>query len=201
MAANRAASAQLLLQIQELIMRAWAGRLLVFRLFVFALLGGCTASSHPPDVSAQNEMWGKYIAGHTSGLVSRSSKIRLLFVNGIVGKDMIGTSADRMIEIDPSIKFSSSFVSEREILIAPAEPLKAGAAYRVRVHLKKMVALPDKLDTYEFQFNVIKPDFDVKVAGLTAGAATQREMSLTGSLTTADIEDSDHVEKMVSAKL
>ena len=182
-------------------MRAWAGPFLLFRLFIFTLLAGCNASSHPPDVPAQNAMWGKYIAGHTSGLVSRNSKIRVLFVNGIVGKEAVGTSADPMIEIDPAVKLSSTFASEREIVITPAQPLKPGTSYRVRVHLKKMVALPDKLDTYEFQFNVIKPDFDVKVAGLTANAGTQREMSLSGILTTADIEDSDHIEKMVGAQL
>ncbi len=182
-------------------MRVWAGRFLVFRFFIFSLLAGCSASSHPPDTGAQNAMWGKYIAGHTAGLVSRNSKIRVLFVDGIVGKDNIGTSADAVIEIEPAVKFTSSFASEREIVIAPAQSLKPGTSYRVRVHLKKLIALQDKLETYEFQFSVIKPDFDVKIAGLAASVATPREMSISGTVTTADIEDGDRVEKMVAAKL
>jgi alpha-2-macroglobulin len=186
---------------QELIMRVWAGSFPLLRFLILTFLAGCTASSHPPDVPPQNASWGKYIAGHTSGLVSRNSKIRVLFVNGVVGKDAVGTSADSMIEIEPTLKYASSFVSEREVVITPAQPLKPNTAYRVRVHLKKMVALQDKLDTYEFQFNVIKPDFDVNVAGLSANAGNTRDMSLSGILTTADIEDSDRVEKMVSAQL
>ena len=182
-------------------MRAWVGRFLLFRLFIVALLGGCSASSHPPDGPKQNAQWGQYIAGHTAGLVSRNSKIRVLFVNGVVGKDAVGTSADRLIELEPATKFSSTFASEREIVITPAQPLTPGTGYRVRMHLKKMIALPEKLDTYEFQFNVIKPDFDVKLAGLTANAGSTREMSLSGTVITADIEDSDRIEKMVSAQL
>ena len=41
----------------------------------------------------------------------------------------------------------------------------------------------------------------MKLAGLTANPGSNREMTLGGILTTADIEDSDRIEKMVSAKL
>ena len=102
-------------------MCAGARSFFLLQLFILTLLAGCSASSHPPDGAAQNATWGKYIAGHTAGLVSRNSKIRVLFVNGIVGKDAIGTSADQLIQIDPAIKFSSTFASERSP-VSPANP-------------------------------------------------------------------------------
>src|SRR5689334_22160707 len=180
-------------------MRLPVGSAALCRLLIVLFLAGCTASSHPPEPSPQNALWGQYIAGHTAGLVSRSTKIRVLFANGMVGKDAIGTSADHLVTLEPSIKFSSTFASEREIVITPAQPLKSGMAYRVRVAMKKLITLPAKLDTYEFQFSVIKPDFDVRLAGLSASGT--REMALAGTLTTADVEDADRVEKMLSALL
>src|SRR5690242_2172714 len=168
---------------------------------IYALLAGCSAPSDPPDASRQHAQWNQYIGGHTAGLVSRNSKIRVLFVNPMVAKDAVGTSADHLLQINPSLSFSSTFVSEREISIAPARPLEPGASYRVRLHLSKIAALPKKLDTYEFHFNVINPDFEVKLSGLTAAANETREMELRGTLTTADVEDSERVETMLSAKL
>jgi alpha-2-macroglobulin len=165
------------------------------------LLAGCSASSDPPDASRQQAQWGQYIAGHTAGLVSRNSKIRVLFVNAMVAKDAIGTSANHLLEIFPPVPFSSTFVSEREILITPGQPLSPGASYRVRVRTNKLAALPEKLDIYEFGFNVIQPDFEVKLSGLSATSGNRAEMALHGTLTTADFEDIDQVEKMVSAKL
>src|SRR5215813_196052 len=106
-----------------------------------------------------------------------------------------------MLVIAAAVKYTSTFASQREVVITPEQPLKPATTYRVRVHLNKMVAPQDKLGTYEFQFNVIEPDFDIKLAGLTATSGNARDMSLAGILTTADVEESERVEKMVSAKL
>lgn len=170
-------------------------------LLIAAALAGCSASSRPPEPQAGNVLWGKYIAGHTAGTISRGSRIRVLFAEGSAVRGRPGTSADSLIDIEPRIRFTSVFAGEREVVITPAEPLEAGKTYRVRMHLRKFVSANDKLDTYEFPVDVMPRDFDVQLGGLVAVSGSAREMTLTGTLTTADYEDAERIESLLGAKL
>ncbi|MDH4190807.1 MAG: MG2 domain-containing protein, partial [Betaproteobacteria bacterium] len=164
---------------------------------------GCDLSGpkQAPEVPPQDASWSQLISAHTTGIVSRKSRLRVVFVSDVAGKEQVGRSAADFIESDPSIDGSATFASEREIVVLPKGDLQAGRHYRVAVRGKGLLGIPEKLQKYEFVFQVIAQDIDVNIAGLSAKEGDDREMLLKGSVVTADEEEAARLEKVLAARL
>ncbi|MEE9614550.1 MAG: MG2 domain-containing protein [Thermodesulfobacteriota bacterium] len=171
----------------------------VLATLVLFLVNACDVPEKEPEVEPQNPLWSEYIGAHTTGLISKESKIRVRFVNEAVDEQRVGQSAEEYIDIRPSIKGSVTFSDTREIVILPDEGLESGRKYHITVKAKKLIDLPEELKDYEFTVQVIKQEFEARVIGLSPNPLNDREMVLRGSLVTADIEDADKIEKVVTA--
>lgn len=157
-------------------------------------------SSAPPKLSAQDPLWSSFISGHTTGLVSRTAKVRVLFVNDVVDANQVGQSAAGIMKVSPSVDGSISFVSPREIVLVPSKELERGKYYRVTIKAKGLQGVPAKLEAYEFLFQVLDQQFEVNVDGLSIDPSNDKLMVLKGSLVTADVEEADKIEKIVAAQ-
>lgn len=160
------------------------------------LVSACDKKDKPRD-----PRWSEYIGEHSAGTVSRRSEIRLRFVNDLVSEERIGQDASDAVTVSPKIAGRILYNGRREIVIRPDQDLKPGGRYLVRVHAKKVGGVPDDLGDYEFSVSVIAQSFEVNVAGLVTDPADTKRQSLLGSLVTADVEDADGVEKVLSAEL
>src|SRR5215471_8115827 len=83
----------------------------------FILLDCSGSGNKPPKLATQDPLWSKYISGHTAGMVSRKSKVRVLFVNDVVSADKVGKDASSVMQVSPSVAGSTTFVSSREIAL------------------------------------------------------------------------------------
>jgi alpha-2-macroglobulin len=168
-------------------------------LFLLLLLAACDRGSTRPEVAPADPAWSSLISGHTAGLVSRKSKIRVVFVNDVVGAEKVGQSADGHLRTSPAVDGSVVFASAREIVLTPEKDLKQGIYYQVTVKPDGLAGIPETLKPYEFVVQAQKQEFEVNVAGLSADAANDKAMTLKGALVTADVEDADRMEKVLSA--
>ena len=175
-----------------------ASTLVIFSLLGLALLSACD-SRKKPEIAAQDPTWSSIISARTSGLISRKSKVRVVFVNDVVGKEMVGQDAGGYLKFAPSIKGSASFVSEREIVFAPQQDLEQGRYYHALLKPKGLTGIPERLDEYEFLFQAMAQEFEVTIAGLTSSPDSDKKMVLTGALVTADVAEAERVEKVLSA--
>jgi uncharacterized protein YfaS (alpha-2-macroglobulin family) len=165
------------------------------------LLAGCDyfGEEKRPDLPAQDPVWSNFISAHASGLVSKKAKIRVMFVNDVVDKAMIGKSATSVVSVDPAVDGSLTFISEREIVLVPGTDLTPGHYYRFTLKPKGLNGIPEGIGQYEFLVQVLAQEFEVNVAGLSASPANDKEMVLNGSLVTADVDDADKIEKILAA--
>jgi alpha-2-macroglobulin len=160
---------------------------------------GCVRSGEgvPPPSAAQDAAWQNIVSAHTTGIVSRHAKIRVLFAGDITKEEMVGRSAGDVLTFEPEIKGVARFGGLREVVFTPSKDLKPGQTYRVRLSPKGLNGVPESLSPYEFAVRIQQPGMEVDVVGLSPENTSS--MSLRGTLTTADVESTAQIEKLLSA--
>ena len=170
-------------------------------LAIFIYMTGCRPSQPEPiDPESQDPLWADVIDSHTSGLVSKKTTVRVRFADDVVVEDHVGEDASAVISIEPPIRGSLTFTSRRDIVLVPDEDLASGQRYRVSLRRSQLIGIPETLRRYQFDFQVIAQQFEVEIHGLTADITGGDGMVLAGVLRTADVEDADVIESMVSAE-
>ena len=170
-------------------------------LFLFVFASACgPAQLDAIDPTTHDPLWADVIDSHTSGIVSKKTTIRVRFADDVVAEDRVGDDASVAISIEPAIRGSLTFASRRDILLVPDEDLASGRRYRVSLRRSQLIGIPETLRRYQFDFQVIAQQFEVEIHGLTADITGADGMVLAGVLRTADVEDADIIESMLSAE-
>jgi uncharacterized protein YfaS (alpha-2-macroglobulin family) len=182
-------------------------QVLLIALATAVVLTGCGGQDTPqtktgpsaPEDSAKPG-WEHYIHQHTSGLIGKTSALRIRFVNDVVPREQVGQPVRDILKTDPRIPGEAMFESPRELVFVPSENLKSGQTYQVSLLTQGLKGFPPDREEYTFEFNVIRQDFELTVIGLNLEPDDNKQMVLKGALETADVEEADLVEKMLSAE-
>ena len=151
------------------------------------------------EVGPQDARWEEHISHHTRGIVSQRERIRVVFFEDLVDVEQVGQSADAMVRVEPAIDGSASFASRREIMVVPGRDLASGGAYRVTLTPGELAGIPADLERYQFVVQVMRRELEVEVSGLGRDPATDDRLALHGTLVTADLDDADAVERVITA--
>lgn len=162
-----------------------------------SIIFSCNTKTKLVDV---DPAFSQYIDSYTSGVISKKNTIRLqLAADASVTHSLNEPVKEELFEFIPAVKGSAYWIDARTIEFKPAEDLKPDQLYEVAFKLGKVMNVPDKFSTFNFNVQTIRPSFQVNDNGLRS---TDKEtMTLTGELTTADVEVSASVEKLLTANL
>ncbi len=163
------------------------------------ITGGCDRAPTLPALPKQDAKWTEYISMHSPARISKNDKIRVMFVNDVIADEKLGKDASDVIEVTPSISGQLTFVTKREIELVPKDKLQSGQRYRVRLYGDRLKDIPSDLKFFEFDVDVIKQEFEVKIDGLTTVSAADANLTLRGTLLSADQEEPAQIEKVLSA--
>lgn len=164
---------------------------LLFILMVI-ILSGCHKKAVPVD-----DKFGQYISAYTSGIISKKSAFRIqLVADALSGHSANETIKESLFSFSPSVKGKAYWVDARTIEFKPDEDLKSNELYKINFCLGKVINVPSKFKTFSFNAEVIKPSFQVEDNGLLG--VDETTMTFSGKVTTADVEDSKTVEKLVT---
>ena len=97
--------------------------------------------------------------------------------------------------IEPAVPASTAFEGSHQIVLEPKIDLQPGI-YRVQVHPQGLRGVRSDLPPYEFRFRVQVPDFEINLRGLEAAGGDL--MRLHGTVISADVEEAQAIEKLVS---
>ncbi|TAE38758.1 MAG: hypothetical protein EAY66_03615, partial [Sphingobacteriales bacterium] len=159
--------------------------------------------SHRPKSNDTNPVFAKYIEAHTSGVISKNDVIKIQFAGEINTLHSTNQVIDNnVLTFSPSIKGKTYWYDERTIAFKPNESLDPGKNYQASLKLHKILAVADDLSTFDFDFEIIKPSFKLEQYGLQAiNNSSLDYLKLTGSIFTADAEESKNIEKLLKASL
>ena len=167
-------------------------------LLVFCVFGldACKPREKEPPAAMEQE-WYRYISAFTSGVVSRKSAVRVLFVNNVAAA---GPAAAGLLEFSPGIDGTTEWKSPRELVFRPKGELKPGREYSAILHIGKILKLPKDFARFSFKFMVTQPQMELLIEGLFA-EDPERPFSqvLRGRIETADEEEAEPVEKILAA--
>jgi alpha-2-macroglobulin len=168
-------------------------------LVLFALLFiGCKKNNKIVKIDPE---FSKYIEAYTTGVISKKSTIRIQLTSDVSTTHTLNeTIKDDLFDFSPSIKGKAYWTDERTIEFKPEKDLQADQLYEIEFNLAKVRKVPSKFSKFTFNVQVIKPSFIVQENGLRAVQNSKDLMTLTGSVLTADVEDSKQVEKMIQIK-
>lgn len=157
-------------------------------------------SCNKKKVITVDPAFAQYIDAYTSGVVSKKSVVRIQLASDVsVSHTVNETVKEDLFELSPAIPGKAYWVNARTIEFKPEKDLNPDELYTVSFRLGKVMNVPSKFKNFQFNIQTIKPAFQIEDNGLRA---TNKElMSLTGVITTADVETSDKVEKVLQASL
>lgn len=170
--------------------------------FVFAGITGLLLISCKQQPAEIDPAFAKYVESFTSGTISKQSPIRIRLSSRFAlhtgGNDPLPGS---LFRFKPAIAGEAYRVDARTIEFRPAENLKAGRMYTATFDLSKVAEVPSQLKEFQFSFQVIEPTFEVVEEGLrVSGNNSPEYMEYSGHVLTADIEEPDQVEKLLTAR-
>lgn len=179
--------------------------LIVVVLLGMLLCGGCGSKkkesvTEAVDEVVNSENWYRYINAHTSGAVSKSATIRVMFHQPVKGAGQgHGPDMTEIMEIEPSVRGQLEWMSDRELLFKPSESLESGRRYQVTLRLAKWLDLEKNMDKFLFDFSVSQQAMELELLGLEAleGAET---FAFHGRINTADQAEPATVEQVIRAE-
>ena len=171
-------------------------RLVVILLPLF-LIASCKQKSKLLEIDPE---FSKYIEAYTSGVVSKKNTIRIQLATDAGTTHSINeTVKEELFDFSPAVAGKAFWIDARTIEFKPDKDLTPDALYEVDFKLSKVLNVPGKFNTFKFNVQVVKPSFQVNDNGLRAN--TKEDMTLSGQLVTADVEESAKVEKLLNATL
>jgi len=145
--------------------------------------------------------FSKYIESYTTGIISKQSTIRIRLAGDVqTSHEQNAALDDDVFDFSPSIKGKAYWVDARTIEFKPAEKLDPDKSYSATFKLNKIMRVSDRFEHFRFSFQTIKPDFTVSFTGLqTATNTSVDKMKLGGIIQTADNENANDIERLISA--
>lgn len=149
-----------------------------------------------------NQQYSKYIEAYTSGTVSKKTNIRVHLANQVKTMSDVGVADSRdLFSFSPSIKGKTYWIDAQTVEFRPEESLKPGKTYEATFNLDKVTETEEGLETFEFDFRVIKPGIHLTQNGLVSQNNTSLDyMKLSGEVTTSDQEDIKLIEKTLNVE-
>jgi uncharacterized protein YfaS (alpha-2-macroglobulin family) len=144
--------------------------------------------------------FSRYIESYTTGVISRESTVRIRLASTVqITHQQNEAADDDLFDFSPSVKGKAYWIDARTIEFRPDKKLDPDKNYSAEFKLGKLIDVPSKFNRFKFGFQVVKPDFNVAFNGLqTATSTSIDEMKLEGNIQTADAEDPELVEKIIT---
>ncbi|MFP4556118.1 MAG: alpha-2-macroglobulin family protein [Bacteroidales bacterium] len=146
--------------------------------------------------------FSSYVAAHTSGTISKTESIRVVFSSDIVKVESIGKEADsRIFRISPSEKGELIWHNERTLEFRPETNLSNDTEYRVTISLDRLFdKIPKDFKEFTFAFRTIKQAMELKVSGIEFyDDPKNEERRVAGQVFTADYAEPESIKETISA--
>ena len=115
-------------------------------------------------INCNNPEFQKYISAYTSGLISKTSTVKIKLLSDIVEEiDKNKKLPEKLFEITPKIKGEFYWLDDYTIEFRPEEMFKSGTEYYVKFKLGKLVKMTKELESFNFKFSTVKQTFDISI--------------------------------------
>jgi uncharacterized protein YfaS (alpha-2-macroglobulin family) len=142
----------------------------------------------------------QYIDAYTAGVISKQGTVRVQLASNVnITHTQNEPVSEELFDFSPSIKGKAYWVDATTIEFRPDANLTPGKTYNATFKLGKILKVEKDLRSFDFEFRVMTPSYEVEDYGLKTASTTSRDkMIYTGAVITADAEDPQQIEKVIS---
>ncbi len=142
--------------------------------------------------------FAKYVEAYTSGIVSKTSVIRIQLAADASTTHTVGQPVkETLFSFTPSVKGTAVWLDARTLEFKPEKELLPDQLYEINFKLGKVTRVPDRFQEFRFNIQTIKPAFSVTHFGLRS-TGEKNAMFLTGEISTADAEAAEGIKKLLT---
>ncbi len=155
-----------------------------------------------PKKESQTKLNSKYIKNHTKGVISRDSKINILFSKQLAINVPLNKVLDSaLLTFSPKIEGSTVFTDKSHLVFYPLTPLANDTKYTAYLNLSKVDSKIPPSSLFTFSFSTPKQAFEIIIGELkSAETNSLKKQILSGKLNTMNQEEALTVEKLLTAK-
>ena len=170
-------------------------------LFIFLIVSSLftQCNKEKPTNKIDSDFTG-YVSGFTSGVISNRSTIKIRLTE-TYNKAKINEKADQnLFDFTPDIEGEAYWLDNQTIEFRPTENLSSGKLFDAKFYLSKLMAVPKKLKTLDFQFQVLKQAIDVDFLGMESiDKEDLKWQIINGNVLTYDFAESENLENSFKA--
>jgi uncharacterized protein YfaS (alpha-2-macroglobulin family) len=139
----------------------------------------------------------EYIAYTTSGVVSTSDPIKIVFSKDVEKLEPNSDIDKNILNISPSINGKLQLTDKRTLIFKPNQPFKPNTEYKVTLKLNKLFKTEKGFKDYTFSFKTIKQNFTITTND--SQSYSKDYQYLNGSIKLADNVSLDKVKQIIKA--
>ncbi len=139
----------------------------------------------------------KYIAYTTSGVVSTTEPIKIVFAKDVDKWEPNSEIKENIFSISPSVSGKLQALNKRTLIFKPEKPLKPNTEYTVTIKLNKLFKVEKGYKDYTFQFKTIKQNFTITTDDLQSYSKDYQYLN--GSIRLADNAPLNKVKQILEA--
>ena len=130
--------------------------LLLFTVCLFACFSFTECGSNKTTISDNNPAFTGHISGFTSGLISKTSTIKLRLMEPVSAEIFEANEDVDVFSFNPSISGSTRWVDHQTLEFVPNEKLPSGIHYNVTFDLGQLVDVDNDLQDFNFNFQTLQ---------------------------------------------
>ncbi|TXB62686.1 alpha-2-macroglobulin family protein [Phaeodactylibacter luteus] len=143
-----------------------------------------------------------YIYGYTSGIISKTSPVRIRLASQVAKAEQIGQAAPALLSFSPAVDGALIWESPSTLRFEPAAHFQSGTAYLARMDLGALFpGAPKDAQSFEFDFRTRDQWLQLDLSGFQSPDPSDlSQQQITGTAYAADEASLESVEEAVSAK-
>ena len=145
----------------------------------------------------EKEAFSGYIQGHTAGVISGGDVIRIYLAQSLQDYNDGDELPESLLNFRPDIKGTLWYLGDGLIEFQPDERLENGNSYKAEFSLGKLIAIPNELKEFSFDFDVLPLDFTVHQGNVSISGKTDA-ITVSGRIRSSDYIEMNALESYFS---
>ncbi len=173
----------------------------VYTLLLGLLILVACNEKKPQSPAEIDTAFTSYVSGFTSGVVSTTADISIRLVSELPESQRDELLEKALFQIRPTLKGTLVWLDNRTLAFRPEHKMEPGTNYSCRFRLDKLLDVPARLGTLEFEFRTMAQAMAVEIGGMTC--LDEEDLSwqqLSGILRTADFADAEAIEQSLEGR-
>lgn len=156
----------------------------------------------PKKLNFQNPEFTNYISAYTSGIISKTSSLKIKLLSDISEQIKDKESLpDGLFNFSPDIDGEYYWLDENTIEFVPEKPFPSDETIVAEFYIGKLLDMPDDLEAFVYEFKTIKQSFDLSIIEQkTIDKQTLKWQQAIGVINIADYEELENIKQIVTAK-